>query len=77
MYYGNYKNWGRNSQNKVASCVCCPNAFIKHLPLEGLQKSFQLEDIINNSSYDREQYTDYLRAVYNYIQKHPKTSINM
>lgn len=41
------------------------------------QKSFQLEDIINNSSDDREQYTDYLQAVYNYIQKHPKTSINM
>ena len=38
MYYGNYKNWGRNSQNKVASCVCCPNAFIKHLPLEGISK---------------------------------------
>lgn len=59
MYYGNYKNWGRNSQNKVASCVCCPNAFIKHLPLEGLSKVLLVRGYINNSSDDTEQYTDY------------------
>ena len=29
------KQVGRNSQNKVASCVSCPNVSIKHLNLEG------------------------------------------
>ena len=48
----------RNSQNKVASYVSCPNVSIEHLHLEGLSKAFPVkfeaaEDIINSISAGR------------------------
>ena len=63
---------GRNSQNKFASYVSCPNVSMKHLYLEGLSKAFLVkfeaaEDIINSISTGKGQYPEYLQTIYNYV----------